>query len=101
MLELIIAALMGGGLASAITAWAMRRKIGAEASEIESRIHRAVFEAFQGRIDFLCSQVEMLQGEIEDLQKENKLVRKKNSELEDRLGRYERQSDTGFHKVVP
>lgn len=96
MLELIIAAAMGGGLASAITAWAVRRKIGAEASEIEDRIRQAVLESFQKRIDFLSSQVTLLQGQVNDLQKENELLRKKNGELEDRLERYEKRSDQGY-----
>lgn len=107
--ELIIAAIAGGGISSVvtsvITSWAVRQKIGAEAEEVEERIRQSVIESLQGHIDFLNVQIEKQEARIERqdariqaLEDENELLRKKNGEMEDRIERYEK--DTGFHKVV-
>ena len=104
-LELITAAIGGGTLASLITAFAMRRRITAEAEQIEQRIYQAVLQSFQTSIDFLNKQVALQQEQIKAQQEQIKAqqvqiadLQKANKALREKLESYKK--DTGYHKVV-
>jgi septal ring factor EnvC (AmiA/AmiB activator) len=76
----------------------MRRKLEAEAQEVEKRIRTDVLKSLQEHIAFLDERIAKLQDRIQALERENELLRKKNRELEARLEKG--LSNTGFHEVI-